>query len=81
MNSGGSNGVYDTQMFLVERTVLVNSAISTTQLYAAVKGNLGGLAPRRLFYWSLYRLLTVPILWRRYTWVTTEEQKQKSEER
>ena len=30
MNSGGSNGVYQTQVFLVERTVLVNSAISTT---------------------------------------------------
>ena len=30
MNSGGSNGVYETQMFLVEQTVLINSARSTT---------------------------------------------------
>ena len=30
MNSGGSNGVYETEMFLVERTVLANSAHSTT---------------------------------------------------
>lgn len=30
MNYGGSNGVYETQMFLVERIVLVNSSPSTT---------------------------------------------------
>ena len=30
MNHGGSNGVYETQMFLVERIVLVNSSRSTT---------------------------------------------------
>ena len=30
MNSDGSNGAYETQMFLVERIVLVNSARSTT---------------------------------------------------
>ena len=30
MNSGGSNGVYETEMLLVERTVLANSAHSTT---------------------------------------------------
>ena len=31
MNHGGSNGVYETQMFLVERIVLVNSSRSTTR--------------------------------------------------
>ena len=30
MNYGGSNGVYETKMFLVERIVLVNSSRSTT---------------------------------------------------
>ena len=30
MNYGGSNGVYETQMFLIERIVLVNSSRSTT---------------------------------------------------
>ena len=30
MNYGGSNGVYETQMFLVERIVLVNFSRSTT---------------------------------------------------
>ena len=30
MNSGGFNDVYETQIFLVEQTVLVNSARSTT---------------------------------------------------
>ena len=30
MNYGGSNGVYETQMFLVERIVFVNSSRSTT---------------------------------------------------
>ena len=46
----------------------------------AIKENSGGLALPRLLYWSLYRLLTVSILWRRYTWVTTEGEKSKSEE-
>ena len=30
MNYGGSNGVYETQMFLVQRIVLVNYSRSTT---------------------------------------------------
>ena len=43
MNSGGSNGVYETQMFLVEQTVLVNSARSTT-LYCKRECRWTGLA-------------------------------------
>lgn len=43
----------------------------------AVKENLGGLALPSLLYWSPYRLLSVSILWRRCTWVTAEEPKNK----